>query len=74
MEVEKPELTLYNTMTQLKEVFKPINPGKIGMYVCGITAYDYSHIGHARAAVSFDLLYRSVHCFRSRIVVEFDFL
>ncbi|CAL9246172.1 unnamed protein product, partial [Arabidopsis halleri] len=58
MSEEKPELTLYNTMTQLKEVFKPINPGKIGMYVCGITAYDYSHIGHARAAVSFDLLYR----------------
>jgi cysteinyl-tRNA synthetase len=60
MEVEKPDLTLYNTMTQLKEVYKPMNPGKIGIYVCGITAYDYSHIGHARAAVSFDLLYRSV--------------
>ncbi|AEE79506.1 cysteine-tRNA ligase [Arabidopsis thaliana] len=58
MEVEKPDLTLYNTMTQLKEVYKPMNPGKIGIYVCGITAYDYSHIGHARAAVSFDLLYR----------------
>ncbi|XP_019084919.1 PREDICTED: cysteine--tRNA ligase 2, cytoplasmic-like isoform X2 [Camelina sativa] len=58
VEKEKPELTLYNTMTQLKEVLKPINPGKIGMYVCGITSYDFSHLGHARAAVSFDLLYR----------------
>ncbi|XP_010504529.1 PREDICTED: cysteine--tRNA ligase 1, cytoplasmic [Camelina sativa] len=58
VEKEKSELTLYNTMTQLKEVLKPINPGKIGMYVCGITSYDFSHLGHARAAVSFDLLYR----------------
>ncbi|KAL1194347.1 Cysteine--tRNA ligase 2, cytoplasmic [Cardamine amara subsp. amara] len=58
MEAEKMELKLYNTMTQQKEVLIPINPGKIGLYVCGITAYDFSHIGHARAAVSFDVLYR----------------
>ncbi|XP_010450095.1 PREDICTED: cysteine--tRNA ligase 2, cytoplasmic-like isoform X2 [Camelina sativa] len=58
MEVEKPELMLYNTMTQQKEVLKPINPGKIRMYVCGITAYDFSHMGHARAGVCFDVLYR----------------
>ncbi|KAG2297168.1 hypothetical protein Bca52824_043837 [Brassica carinata] len=45
------ELKLYNTYTQQKEVFRPINPGKVGLYVCGITAYDFSHIGHARAAV-----------------------
>ncbi|ESQ40735.1 hypothetical protein EUTSA_v10013284mg [Eutrema salsugineum] len=56
--MEKPELKLHNTMTQMKEVLKPINPGKIGMYVCGITAYDFSHLGHARASVSFDILYR----------------
>ncbi|VVB05863.1 unnamed protein product [Arabis nemorensis] len=56
--MEKVELRLYNTMTQRKEVLKPINPGKIGMYVCGITAYDFSHLGHARASVSFDVLYR----------------
>uniref|UniRef100_A0A1J3JIL3 cysteine--tRNA ligase n=1 Tax=Noccaea caerulescens TaxID=107243 RepID=A0A1J3JIL3_NOCCA len=58
MEAGKPELKLHNTMTQAKEVLKPINPGKIGMYVCGITAYDLSHLGHARASVSFDVLYR----------------
>ncbi|CDY11995.1 BnaC03g14210D [Brassica napus] len=52
------ELKLYNTYTQQKEVFRPINPGKVGLYVCGITAYDFSHIGHARAAVPFDVLYR----------------
>ncbi|KAH0852715.1 hypothetical protein HID58_093764 [Brassica napus] len=58
MEAEKKELRLYNTMTQQKEFFKPINPGKVGMYVCGITAYGFSHIGHACASVSFDVLYR----------------
>ncbi|KAJ4866019.1 hypothetical protein Rs2_52464 [Raphanus sativus] len=55
---KKMELKLYNTMTQQKEVFEPITPGKVGLYVCGITAYDFSHIGHARASVSFDVLYR----------------
>ncbi|KAJ0261632.1 tRNA synthetases class I [Hirschfeldia incana] len=52
------ELKLYNTMTQKKEVFRPINPGKVGLYVCGITAYDISHIGHGRPGVIFDVLYR----------------
>ncbi|GAY47563.1 hypothetical protein CUMW_105370 [Citrus unshiu] len=56
----KMDLTLkiYNSMTQQKELFTPIVPGKVGMYICGVTAYDLSHLGHARAAVSFDLLYR----------------
>ncbi|CAN6929400.1 unnamed protein product [Brassica oleracea] len=58
MDAEKMKLKLYNTMTQQKEDFVPITPGKVGLYVCGITAYDFSHIGHARAAVSFDVLYR----------------
>ncbi|KAK2663797.1 hypothetical protein Ddye_002371 [Dipteronia dyeriana] len=52
------ELKLYNSMTQQKEIFTPKVPGKVGMYVCGVTAYDYSHLGHARAAVAFDVLYR----------------
>ncbi|GAV68982.1 LOW QUALITY PROTEIN: tRNA-synt_1e domain-containing protein, partial [Cephalotus follicularis] len=55
---DKVEFRIYNSMSQQKEVFKPRVPGKVGMYVCGVTAYDLSHIGHARAAVSFDLLYR----------------
>ncbi|KAK1279728.1 hypothetical protein QJS04_geneDACA004608 [Acorus gramineus] len=56
--MEKPQLQIYNTMTKQKEVFVPKVPGKVGMYVCGVTAYDLSHIGHARAYVAFDILYR----------------
>lgn len=51
-------LNLYNSLTRKKEVFKPINPGKIGIYVCGITVYDRCHIGHARSMVSFDVIVR----------------
>ena len=51
-------LKIYNTMSGKKEEFVPVREGKIGMYVCGITAYDYSHLGHARAAVVFDVIYR----------------
>ncbi|KAL2942215.1 Cysteine--tRNA ligase chloroplastic/mitochondrial [Bienertia sinuspersici] len=54
----RPPFMLYNTMTKQKEVFKTKHPNKVGMYVCGVTAYDYSHIGHARAYVAFDVLYR----------------
>lgn len=56
---EKVEFQVYNSMTRQKEVFIPKEPGKVKMYVCGVTSYDYSHIGHARAYVAFDLLYRS---------------
>ena len=49
-------LQIYNTITRQKEIFKPINPGKISMYVCGITVYDYCHIGHARVLVAFDVI------------------
>jgi len=51
-------LKIYNTMTQKKEVFTPIEPGKIGMYVCGVTVYDYCHVGHARVTVAFDVITR----------------
>ncbi|XP_022775964.1 cysteine--tRNA ligase 2, cytoplasmic-like isoform X2 [Durio zibethinus] len=57
-ETEVFQFVVYNTMTQQKEVFKPKTPGKVCMYVCGVTAYDFSHLGHARAAVAFDVLYR----------------
>lgn len=56
----KKELWLYNTMSKQKELFKPKVEGKVGMYVCGVTAYDLSHIGHARVYVAFDVLYRYV--------------
>jgi len=53
-----PEVWLHNTMSKKKEIFKPKVEKKVGMYVCGVTAYDLSHIGHARVYVNFDLLYR----------------
>ncbi|MHC6526893.1 MULTISPECIES: cysteine--tRNA ligase [unclassified Vibrio] len=51
-------LKIYNTLTRQKEEFKPINAGKIGMYVCGVTIYDLCHIGHGRTFVSFDVVSR----------------
>ena len=51
-------LYLYNTLSRKKEEFKPINPGKVGMYVCGPTVYDSCHLGHARGYVSVDVLRR----------------
>ncbi|XP_078159783.1 cysteine--tRNA ligase CPS1, chloroplastic/mitochondrial-like isoform X1 [Carex rostrata] len=52
------KLLLFNSMTKQKEKFKPIVEGKVSMYVCGVTPYDLSHIGHARAYVAFDVLHR----------------
>lgn len=51
-------LQFYNTLTRQKEEFKPIHPPQVGMYVCGVTVYDYCHLGHARALINFDVLYR----------------
>ncbi|SBS31485.1 Cysteine--tRNA ligase [Marinomonas aquimarina] len=51
-------LKVFNTLTGKKEEFKPIEEGKVKMYVCGITVYDYCHIGHARAMISFDVITR----------------
>jgi cysteinyl-tRNA synthetase len=51
-------LRVYNTLTGEKEIFVPLQPGKAGMYVCGVTVYDYCHIGHARANIVFDIIYR----------------
>ncbi|BDX06195.1 cysteine--tRNA ligase [Planctobacterium marinum] len=51
-------LHIYNTLTQKKEAFKPLQAGKVGMYVCGITVYDLCHMGHARTYLSFDLMVR----------------
>jgi cysteinyl-tRNA synthetase len=51
-------LHLYNTLTGKDEEFISLTPGKVGMYVCGVTVYDRSHIGHARALVAFDVIYR----------------
>jgi len=51
-------ITLYNTLTQQKESFIPLTEGKVGIYVCGITTYDYCHLGHARSAIVFDSIVR----------------
>ena len=51
-------LKIYNSLTRTKQEFKPIDPGKIGMYVCGVTVYDLCHIGHARTFVNFDVIVR----------------
>lgn len=52
------EIQIYNTLTRKKEVFEPLVPGKVGLYVCGPTVYGPPHLGHARSAISFDLLFR----------------
>ncbi|MCD6423809.1 MAG: cysteine--tRNA ligase [Elusimicrobia bacterium] len=52
------EIYFYNTLTRKKEAFLPGQSGKVGMYVCGITPYDYTHLGHARCYVVFDVIRR----------------
>ncbi|RLD97720.1 MAG: cysteine--tRNA ligase, partial [Aquificota bacterium] len=51
-------LKVYNTLGRKKVEFSPLKEGKVGMYVCGVTVYDYCHIGHARSALVFDMIYR----------------
>jgi len=51
-------LQIYNTLSRSKPVFKPIEPGKVKMYVCGMTVYDFCHIGHARVMIVFDMVAR----------------
>jgi len=51
-------LRIYNTLTSAKEEFIPLQPGRVSMYVCGVTVYDNCHIGHARANVAFDVVFR----------------
>ncbi len=51
-------LAIYNSMSRTKEIFKPIHPDRVGMYVCGPTVYGDGHLGHARPAITFDILYR----------------
>jgi cysteinyl-tRNA synthetase len=51
-------LQIYNSLTRKKEPFTPIEPGKVRMYVCGMTVYDYCHLGHARVLVVFDMVVR----------------
>src|SRR5665647_3858255 len=52
------DFIIYNTLSRKKEIFKPINPGHVGLYVCGPTVYGEAHLGHSRPAITFDVLYR----------------
>ena len=51
-------LEIYNSLSRFKETFKPLHEGHVGMYVCGPTVYGDAHLGHARPAITFDVLYR----------------
>ena len=52
------QLTIYNSMSRQKELFTPLHPERVGLYVCGPTVYGDGHLGHARPAITFDILYR----------------
>jgi cysteinyl-tRNA synthetase len=54
-------LNLYNSLTRSKEEFKPLEEGKVGVYICGPTVYSHAHLGHAKSYVSFDVLIRYLH-------------
>lgn len=56
--IHSPMTTIYNTLTRQKEPFAPIDPKNVRMYVCGMTVYDYCHLGHARVMVVFDMIAR----------------
>lgn len=56
--IHNPMITIYNTLTRQKEPFAPIDPENVRMYVCGMTVYDYCHLGHARVMVVFDMIAR----------------
>ncbi len=66
-------LILYNTLTRRKETFTPADPARVTMYVCGITAYNYAHIGNARPAVVFDVLFRLLSARYPRVIYARNF-
>ncbi|MDZ7810333.1 MAG: hypothetical protein U5L11_09485 [Arhodomonas sp.] len=59
-------LQIHNSLTRRKETFEPMEPGKVRIYVCGMTVYDYCHLGHARAMVVFDTVVRHLRRLRLR--------
>lgn len=56
--LKKAMIQIYNNLSRKKETFVPIEPGKVRMYVCGMTVYDLCHLGHARVLVVFDVIVR----------------
>ena len=65
----KSRLQIFNTLTRQKELFEPLNPPHVGMYVCGPTVYGDAHLGHARPAVIFDVIFRYLKFFGYRCVM-----
>src|SRR6202790_3603175 len=64
------ELRLYDTLTREKRPFQPLDPGRVRMYVCGPTVYDFAHIGNARPVIVFDVLFRLLrHLYGAQAVV-----
>ena len=53
-----PQIHIYNTASRAREALEPLEPGHVRLYVCGITSYDYCHIGHARSVLVFDMVAR----------------
>ena len=62
-------LKIFNSLTGKKEEFKPIEQGKVRMYVCGMTVYDFCHVGHARVMVVFDMVARYMRSLDRKSVV-----
>ncbi len=58
LEGRESRMRVYNTLTGTKEVFKPVQEGRVGIYACGVTVYDQCHVGHARSAIVFDVIRR----------------
>ena len=56
--MQPTNLLIYNSLSRNKELFRPLHPGHVGMYVCGPTVYGDAHLGHARPAITFDVLFR----------------
>ena len=61
-------LKIHNTLLRDKQVFAPIEPGLVRMYVCGMTVYDFCHLGHARVLVAFDMVARSLRASGYQVV------
>lgn len=59
-------MRLFNTLSRTVEDFKPLSPPKVGLYTCGMTVYDYAHIGHGRKYVGDDILRRTLTRFGDR--------
>ena len=64
--MDNHDLLIYNTLTRTKQKFVPLQPGHVGMYVCGPTVYGDAHLGHARPAVTFDLVFRYLNIWAIR--------